>query len=166
MSKRNILTATSASRVRLGLVALGLVAVLGVMAVGIARSHEQTKHQILSSFKLRGKTSAEFVTTYLSQQATRETQSAQKFLSGHNGLTAEFDRVVTGFGSGVGGLFDGAGLVIATLPADPALIGTDVAAHYSHLQAAEAGHAAVSGVVPSAVRHEPIVAVAVPFSTP
>ena len=166
MSKQSILTQASTSRARLGLVAFALMAVLGVMAFGIVVTHEQTKAQIVSSFKLRGKTSAEFVTTYLSQQATRETQSAEKFLSGRKRLPLEFDRVVVGFGSGVGGLFDSAGLVIATLPPDPALVGTDVAAHYSHLQAAEAGHAAVSGVVLSAVRHEPIVAVAVPFATP
>jgi len=37
---------------------------------------------------------------------------------------------------------------------------------YAHLRAAVAGRSAVSGVVPSAARAEPIVALAVPFETP
>jgi two-component system sensor histidine kinase/response regulator len=154
------------SRLRVGWVALALLVVLSVIAFGIAVTHSQTKNQILTNFKVRGKTSAGFVSTYLSQQEGRQTQSAEHFLAGRTRLTSEFSRVATVFGSNTAGLFDSSGRVIAILPPAPALIGKDVAARYAHLSAAEAGHAAVSGVVPSAARHEPVIAIAVPFATP
>jgi diguanylate cyclase (GGDEF)-like protein len=154
------------SRFRVGLVALGLVAVLSVMAVGIYVTHEQTKSQILTNFKLRGATSAGFVSTYLTGQVSRETLSARRLLSGRKDLTAEFNRTATAFGSEVAGLFDRTGHVLAILPGDPALIGKEVASKYGHLKAAEAGHWAVSSVVLSAVRHQPVVAIAVPYETP
>ena len=127
MSRHAVHTSASASRVRLALVALALAIVLGVMAVGIALTHEQAKSQIVTNFKARGKASAEFVSTYLAQQATRETQSAEKFLAGRNDVALEFNRVATTFGSGVAGLFDSSGRVLAILPHDPAMIGSEVA---------------------------------------
>jgi two-component system, sensor histidine kinase and response regulator len=158
-------TRANTSRLRVGLVAFALLVVLSVIAFGIADTHAQTKHQILANFKARGKTSAGFVSTYLSQQETREIQSAEHFLSGRTGLTAEFGRVASVFGSNTAGLFDSSGRVLAILPRDPALVGVHVASRYAHLSAAEAGRAAVSGVVPSAARHEPVIAVAVPYAT-
>lgn len=156
----------STPRLKLGLAALGLAAVLGVIAVGIAVTHAQSRNQILANFSARGKTSADFVSTYLSQQAARERQSAKVFLSGRKRLALEFDRTSADFGSEVAGLFDRSGRAIETLPHDTAILGTEVASKYSHLREAESGHTAVSGVVLSAVRHEPVVAIAVPFQTP
>jgi two-component system sensor histidine kinase/response regulator len=166
MAEQATPTRESTSRLRVGAVALALLVVLGVIAFGIAVTHTQTKNQILANFKVRGKTSAGFVSTYLSQQEARQSQAAEHFLAGRTGLTPEFSRVATVFGSNTAGLFDSAGRVLAILPHDPALVGVDVAARYVHLSAAEAGHAAVSGVVPSAAHHEPVIAIAVPYRTP
>jgi two-component system sensor histidine kinase/response regulator len=156
----------STSRLRVAVVAVALLVVLSVIAFGIAVTHTQTKNQILTNFKVRGKTSAGFVSTYLTQQEARQAQSAEHFLAARTGLTSEFRRVATVFGSNTAGLFDSSGRVIAILPHDPALIGVDVAPRYAHLKAAEGGRAAVSGVVPSAARHEPVIAIAVPYATP
>jgi two-component system, sensor histidine kinase and response regulator len=158
---------TRANALRVALVAFALLAVLGVIAFGIADTHAQTKNQILANYKVRGKTSAGFVSTFLSQQEAREIQSSEQFLAGRTGLTltSEFGRVAGVFGSNAAGLFDSSGRVIAILPHDPTLVGVNVAPRYAHLSAAEAGRAAVSGVVPSAARHEPVIAVAVPYAT-
>jgi hypothetical protein len=164
--RRHALIKGNSPRLRVALLALALAAGLGVMAAGIAITQQQTRDQILTSFKARGTTSAGFVSTYLSQQEAHQIESAHEFLSGRTALAPEFRRVATVFGSNTAGLFDHSGRVLAILPNSPALLGVKVAARYSHLTAAEAGHAAVSGVVPSAVRHEPVIAIAVPFSTP
>jgi signal transduction histidine kinase/CheY-like chemotaxis protein/HPt (histidine-containing phosphotransfer) domain-containing protein len=166
MSRRASLVSKRSSRLRVGLLALALALGLGAMAAGIALTHEQTKGQILTNFKARGKTSAGFVSTYLDQQEARQLLSAHEFLSGRADLPSEFARVAAVFGSSTAGLFDASGRVIAILPHDPALVGVKIAPRYAHLRAAEAGHAAVSEVVPSAARHEPVIAIAVPFSTP
>jgi diguanylate cyclase (GGDEF)-like protein len=52
------------------------------------------------------------------------------------------------------------------VPAEASLLGRDLAARYDHLREAVRGHVAVSKVVRSAARGVPVVAVAVPFSTP
>jgi diguanylate cyclase (GGDEF)-like protein len=165
MSKRAILSRAGRPAVGLTLLAFGLAAMLAVMAVGIDLTHEQTKNRLLTNFKLRGTTSAGFVSTYLTQQVTRERLSARRLLAGRKDLTTEFDRTTAAFGSEVAGLFDRTGHVLAILPHDPALIGKEVASKYTHLTAAEAGHWAVSSVVLSAARHQPVVAIAVPFQT-
>jgi|GEM_PF-2283140 len=166
MSRPDILTRASTSRTRLGLAALALAAVLGVIAVGIALTHEQTKSQILTNFKARGAISAGFVSTYLSEQASRETLTAQRYLAGRQGFTTEFERLLASFGSEAGGLLDSSGRLLAIAPQEPAVLGTRAAANLSHIKAAEAGHAAVSGVFSSVARGKPVVAIAVPYPTP
>ncbi len=70
------------------------------------------------------------------------------------------------FGTEAAVLLDRDGDALQVTPSDPSLIGTNLSHKYPHLQAATEGHAAVSNVVPSAVEGIPIVAFAVPFSTP
>lgn len=70
------------------------------------------------------------------------------------------------FGSSAAVLLDAQGRALSILPAKPELIGKRLDVKYAHLRAAVAGASAVSGVVPSAARSEPIVAFAVPFHTP
>ena len=62
-------------------------------------------------------------------------------------------------------LLDADGRAIQTFPVDPSLVGTDLTERYDHLRRAVDGEAAVTGVVPSVVEGEPIVAFAVPFDT-
>src|ERR1700677_280051 len=91
MSKPAILTKTQAPRARLGLVALALAVVLGLIAGGIVLTHEQSKNRILRDFDTHAAGSAEFVSTYVAQQGARETLSAQRFLAGRPGPSTEFE---------------------------------------------------------------------------
>src|SRR5271163_1323632 len=166
MNRPDILTRASTSRIRLGLAALALATVLGVMAVGIVLIHQRSKTQILTNFKARGAISAGFVSTYLSEQAARETLTAQRYLAGREGLTTEFERLLASFGSEAGGLLDNSGRLLAIAPRNPAVLGTRAAAKLSHIKSAEAGRAAVSGVFLSVARGKPVVAIAVPYPTP
>jgi diguanylate cyclase (GGDEF)-like protein len=151
---------------RLAMAAVGLAVVLGAMAVGIAVTHAESRSRILTNFKARGATSAEFISTYLAQQGTREAHSAQQFLAGNNKrLPLEFQRTVAEFGSSAAVLLDRNGRLLQVLPSDPAILGTKIAPRYPHLIGAEAGRVTVSGVVPSAARAKPVVAVAVPYPT-
>jgi diguanylate cyclase (GGDEF)-like protein len=152
-------------RRQVAVAAIALVAVLGAIAFGIARSHQDTKAQIEKNFRARGAASAEFVSSFVSQQAAREALTAKKFLAGHRRLASEFDRTVATFGSSAAVLLDSSGRLIEIEPDAPALLGSKIAPKYAHLTAAEGGHAAVSGVVPSAARHEAVIAIAVPFQT-
>jgi diguanylate cyclase (GGDEF)-like protein len=156
----------SGRRRQLAIAALALAAVLGAIAFGIARSHENTKAQIEKNFRARGAASAQFVSSFVSQQAARESLTAQKFLAGHRNLAAEFSRTVATFGSAAGVLLNSSGRLVEVEPADRTLLGSKIAPKYAHLMAAENGHDAVSGVVPSAARHEAVIAIAVPFRTP
>jgi diguanylate cyclase (GGDEF)-like protein len=145
---------------------MGLLAVLGTLAAMIVLSQGQSKSELLSNFRLRGASSATFVSTDLSQQAVREQQAAGKLLSGSHVTPAQFQAVVSAFGSEAAVLLDHAGRVLDVVPKEPSLIGQLIAPHYAHLSVAESGHPAVSNVVPSAVRRTPVTAVAVPYPTP
>jgi diguanylate cyclase (GGDEF)-like protein len=156
----------SLQRWKVAAVALALTLVIATLGIGIATSESQSRSHILSLFKLRGTSSATFVSTFLAQQADRESQTAGRFLSGSHVSPQRFETVVSAFGSGAAVLLNSHGMVLDAVPADPALTGKPIADRYAHLQAAEQGRVAVSGVVPSAVSGVPVAAVAVPFSTP
>ena len=82
-------------------------------------------------------------------------------------VTADrFSLVSRAFGFGAAVLLDSRGRVLQTIPVKKALLGKRLDARYAHLRTAVKGHAAVSNVVPSAVRGVAIVALAVPFETP
>jgi signal transduction histidine kinase/DNA-binding response OmpR family regulator len=155
-----------APRVRLAFVAFALVVVLGVVAAGIALSHSQTKNQILTRFQARATSSADFVSTYVTQQAVREKAAAERFLAGRHGLARALDVLDVSFGSEAGALIDDSGRLLEITPATPSVIGTKVAAKLVQVREAEAGRVGVSGVFPSVARAIPIIAIAVPFPTP
>jgi diguanylate cyclase (GGDEF)-like protein len=149
-----------------GVASLALLTLLATLTAAILFSRHQSRSQILSSFQLRGMTSAKFISEFLEQQASREQQTAAQFLSGRRPSPERFQLVVAAFGSKAAVLLDSSGRLLDVDPADPALIGQPIAAHYAHLSAAEQGKMAVSNVVPSAARKSAVTAVAVPFSTP
>jgi diguanylate cyclase (GGDEF)-like protein len=148
------------------LATLAIVVALGTMSIGIILSHDQSKNQIVASLGARSATSAEFVSTFLTQQATRQTQTAERFLASPQASGSTFRLIITSLGSNTAVLLDRFGRLLRVAPSDPAILGSDIAPRYSHLTAAEAGRVAVSGVVPSAARGKPVVAVAVPYRTP
>lgn len=147
------------------LVALGLLVLLGLMAAAIVLSQRQSKEHLLANLHLRGTSSATFVSTYLDEQAAREQQAARRFLTG-DVSPARFELVTGAFGSGAAVLLDRSGRLLDVVPAKRSLIGSQIASRYAHLAAAERGAIAFSNVVPSAARGAPVMAVAVPFSTP
>jgi diguanylate cyclase (GGDEF)-like protein len=148
------------------LAALGLLLLLAMMAAAIVLSQRQAKEHLQSNLRLRGTSSATFVSTYLGEQAKREQQAAQRYLSGATVSSARFELVAGAFGSGAAVLLDHSGRLLDVMPAKPSLLGQPIASRYAHLAAAERGAIAFSNVVPSAARGAPVVAVAVPFSTP
>jgi diguanylate cyclase (GGDEF)-like protein len=145
--------------------ALGLVAVLGTLATVIASSQSESRGHINQNFKLRATASAGLVSTYLNQQAQREKATAERLLSTPTVDKRQFEAVVAAFGSHAAVLLDANGAVIYSAPNEPSLVGKKIAGRYAHLRAAMAGQVAISGVVPSAVRSEPVTAIAVPFET-
>ena len=165
MSKPAILTRAQTPRARLGLVALALAVVLGLMAGGIVLTHAQSKNQILRNFDTRAAGSAGFVSTYVAQQGARETLSAQRFLAGRPGPSTEFESIVTSFGSKNAGLLDSSGRLIDLIPLKPAAIGTMVAAKLPQVVEAQSGRIGVSGVFPSIARGASIISIAAPFPT-
>jgi diguanylate cyclase (GGDEF)-like protein len=165
MSRRVNLTKDGVRLTHLALAALALALVLGLIAFGIVLTHDQSKGQLEKNFKARGVTSAQFVSSYLAQQADREALTAKRFLAGRRALRAEFSRTVSTFGSDAAVLLDHSGRVLAVAPTAPALLGSRIATRYPHLSAAESGHVAVSGVVRSAAQGRPVVAIAVPYGT-
>lgn len=115
---------------------------------------------------LRTELVAKFVDSYVGDFQGQELRAADRLLSGRSVTAAEFNRVVELFGTEAAVLLDRNGDALEVTPSDPSLIGTNLSHKYPHLQTATEGRAAVSNVVPSAVEGIPIVAFAVPFSTP
>ena len=147
------------------LAGIALTVVVGSLAAGIVLTQQGSRSRLLANLGLRGTTSASFVSTYLSQQASREQAAARQFMSGARVSSERFRIVVAAFGSNAAVLLDSAGRVLDVVPSDPALIGKAIGARYSHLTA-EHGSVAVSNVVPWAVKHAAVAAIAVPFSAP
>ena len=109
----------------------------------------------------------DFVTSYAADLIDRERVQAGASLTGPAVTAGDFDRVVAGFGYPAALLLDGQGRVLQVVPANPALIGTNVAGRYPHLRTAVAeDRPAVSPVVPSAAQGLPVVGFAVPYPTP
>jgi diguanylate cyclase (GGDEF)-like protein len=149
----------------LGAAAAGLILVLGTLAATIVRSENESRSHLAQNFKLRAASSATLVGTYLSQQAQREEQSAEQLLSTPLVNTHEFEAVVAAFGSRAAVVLDAGGRVLGVVPREPKLIGTKIAGDYAHLRAAEKGRVAISAAVPSAVTHQSVTAIAVPFES-
>jgi diguanylate cyclase (GGDEF)-like protein len=148
------------------LAGLGLCVLLTVLAVAIVGSQEQSHKQLRTNFALRATSSATLVSTYLAEQAQRERNTATRFLAEPHVSTQRFDLVVSAFGGVAAGLLDSHGKLLGVVPSDPALIGQQFATRYRHFEAAERGSIAISNVVQSAVKSLPVMAVAVPYSTP
>lgn len=148
-----------------GLAAVALALLLAAMAAAIVLSQRQSETRILGNFRLRGTSSATFVSTYLDEQAAREQQAAREFLSTAHVSATRFAIVASAFGSGAAVLLDHTGRLIDVIPAKSSLLGQPIASRYAHLAAAERGRVAVSNVVASAARGVPVSALAVPYPT-
>ncbi|HEX3910997.1 MAG TPA: diguanylate cyclase [Solirubrobacteraceae bacterium] len=123
-----------------------LLLVLGALATAILLSQGSARSQLRSSLAARGKASAGFVATYLSEQGTRERLAAERFLSAPRVDTHNLEVIAATLGSEASVLLDNAGHVLAAHPSDPSRRSTAVISAYSNLSSAEHGHVAISGL--------------------
>ncbi|HUA74094.1 MAG TPA: sensor domain-containing diguanylate cyclase [Solirubrobacteraceae bacterium] len=147
------------------LLAVGLLLLLGVLATGIVLTQQQAKDHVKSSFALRGESSAQFVSTYLSEQASRERDAAQRFLSPARVSPTRFGIVAASLGSAGALLLDGSGRVLDAAPLRPSLHGKRLSPAYSQLPEAARGRVGISGIVTSPITGAAVTAIAVPFRT-
>ncbi len=148
------------------LASLALLVLLGALATGIVLTQRQAKSHLESSFALRGQGSAQFVSTYLTEQAGREHEAATRFLSAPGVSSARFSIVAGSLGSAGAVLLDGSGRVLDAVPSHALRRGVPLAARFSHLIDAERGRTGISGIVTSPVTGASVTAIAVPFQTP
>jgi signal transduction histidine kinase/DNA-binding response OmpR family regulator len=166
MGKPTISVASGESRVRLGVVALALLLMLGLLAGGITWTHQSAKQEIVARFQAKAVTSAGFISTYVSQQAAREKLSAEHSLAGRTGLSAALQSLAWSFGGNNDGVLDQSSRVVDIYPYNAAVIGKAVAGKLPQVREAESGGVGVSGVYPSVADSEAIIAIATAFPTP
>lgn len=140
-------------------VAVAIVSVLFVVGVRNGREGLSTR------FDGRAQLASQFTSEYLRQVADRERRVASTDLQGTVDARS-FASAVTSQDFTASLLLDADGKVLQVYPPSAQLLGSEYASRYTHLEAALEGRVAVSDIVPSAVRAEPIVAVAVPFDAP
>jgi diguanylate cyclase (GGDEF)-like protein len=150
----------------MSLIALVTVLLVGSAAGSIFVAQHQARTHSLNTFQLRDRNYADFVSTYLSQQESREHNLASTSLTSAVVSPEQQKLVTSAFGSDASVLLDAGGRVLDIVPDDPALVGVPIAGRYPQLTSAEHGQGAVSGVVPSAAKSLPVIAIAVPFKTP
>jgi hypothetical protein len=114
----------------------------------------------------RGALAARFVGTYLHGLALVERRQAVDHLGQPATSRDAFNRVVNDQQFKAAVLLDASGRALQVWPPAPKLIGINLASRYVHLRIATRGGVGVSNVVPSAARHVPIVAIAVPYASP
>ncbi len=131
----------------------------------LANVQSQSRAEIESRFQLRNDMAARFVETYVGDFFAQERRVAKRVLSDTLPTGTVFSRTVTLIGAEAAVLLNYQGDVLDVAPQDPKLIGANLSRTYEHLQRALDGTAAVSNVVPSAVKGKPIVAFAVPFNS-
>jgi len=133
--------------------------VLVLLVTGLRNS----RHGLAARFDSRGHLASDFAAEYVQQVATRERRLAARHLAGD--LTpARFDDLVQGNDFVAAVLLDKSGDLLQVHPQSDEVPRSGFAARYPHLQRAVEGKPAVSDVVPSAAKAEPIVAVAIPFT--
>jgi diguanylate cyclase (GGDEF)-like protein/PAS domain S-box-containing protein len=154
-------------RIRRGVAAGGvlLLVLMGGASLLILRADEQQRDSLTARVDARRATAVRFIEDYVAGVFQREVTLAGQSLSvaadGEGFARLAFDQ---GYDAAV--LLDADGRLLASEPPKPSAVGQDLTVRYSHLRSATRGVAAVSGVVPSAVRGVPVVAFAVPFPTP
>ena len=132
-----------------------------VAAVLIQRAHHSERQFLVDRFALRAHTGAQFVAAYVEEILERERAVAEAIREGRGGVSLSKSLIPGGFSTAV--LLEPSGRVVDTAPAARALIGATLADDHPYLDAALAGRARVSGVVPSPVDGVPTVAFAVPL---
>lgn len=147
----------------LALVPAVLLATLGWLMV---RGQARARDLLVDRYTSRVEAGALFIQHFIQDRQNEEARIASTRFSARAVRPDDFDLAIESLGFEAAVLLDAAGRALAAYPAAPRLLGTEIASRYDHLTAAVAGRRAVSGVVPSAVRGIPVVALAVPYDTP
>jgi diguanylate cyclase (GGDEF)-like protein/PAS domain S-box-containing protein len=145
---------------------LAWAVLVGVLATVPAWAQRGGRRELEQRFVLRAVVAASFAEAYVDDLVERELEQAREFLSGPRVGEAEFRRAVAAFGYEAAVLLDDRGRLLRVAPPAPELLGQDLTGRYEHLRLATGGRVAVSAAVLSAARRRPVVAFAVPYTTP
>ncbi len=149
-----------------GLVAvLGFFAVLTVAVVTLSASQASTRTLIVLRYRDKVGSGSALIATYVAQVAADERLVVAHGLNGPHPSATDLEQSAQALGTPAAFLLDAQGKLVQAYPPDPALMANDLATRYAYLGGALSGHVSVSDVVASAVKANPIVAVAVPIST-
>jgi diguanylate cyclase (GGDEF)-like protein/PAS domain S-box-containing protein len=144
--------------------AVVLLVVLSGAGELIVRGQAAQRAALAARFDARQATAARFIEAFIAEVYRRERALAGRSFTGPVS-GAGFARTAADQGYAAAVLLDALGRLLASEPANPASVGKNLAGRYAHLRTAVAGSPAVSGVVPSAVRSQPVIGFAVPFQT-
>lgn len=141
-----------------------LVALLTTAGSLMIAFDSAAKQKLRERFADRTMGGATFVSVFMQGMLERESRLATRYLSDR--VTPQRMQMITEtFDSAASVLLDADGKLLASFPHDPAMIGSQVAAKYPHLQAGLEGTPTISPVVMSAVEGIPVVGAAAPFNT-
>src|SRR5258708_3212465 len=122
------------------LVAAAIVCGLTVALVGAElRSQNGAKAQLDARFQLRAPSAGSFIELYAQDLLVREARLATERLSTAVVTDPQLAAFLEDFGFGPAVLLDRDGNDLMVAPATPGIVGTNLAAKYAHLRAAEAG---------------------------
>ncbi|MCW2928263.1 MAG: periplasmic sensor signal transduction histidine kinase [Thermoleophilia bacterium] len=143
-----------------------MVTVLAAVVAGalVFAATRNGRTGLADRFDTRAQLAADFTGTYLAQVAQREQRVAEEQLTG-TVTPLRFSEVVTNNDFVASVLLDEDGDLLRVHPNTERIDASGFASRYEHLTDAVRGDVAVSDIVPSAARAEPIVAVAAPFYT-
>jgi PAS domain S-box-containing protein len=140
--------------------------VVSLAVTGVVWVNHNARTELEHRFQLRVRIASDFVATYVADLISRERVQALQFLAAPQVDQRAFEQSVATFGYPAAVLLDGAGTVLQIVPANPDLLGADLAPRYPHIRTALAeNRPAVSAVVPSAAAGVPVVSFAVPFES-
>ena len=132
--------------------------------MSISYLQAEQRRSLEARFDSRQATAARFIEAYVSEVFDREILLAVRTFAGPI-IGDAFARTASDQGFDAAVLLDADGRLLASKPVNSAALGRDLTGDYAHLRSAVGGAPAVSGVVPSAIRGEPVVGFAVPFQT-
>ena len=143
-----------------------MVVALAAIGAGLAASQSQAQQQLNQAFSTRADIAGQLAASYVSDVFSREVSVAADQLAGPTVDDAIVRAVAQSFGFTAAVVLDANGAALDVVPATPGRLGTNLAALYAHLRSAEGGVPTVSHVVASFAEGRPVVAFAVPYSTP
>lgn len=145
---------------------LAWLGVMSASAAFLSGSEANARHASTQRLQARIGAAAEFASVYVHEIFTHERTQATTWLTAPRPTAGDLRLAAAALGARVATLLDAQGEVIRAQPNVPGLAGTDVSLEYAYLTDAMRHGSGVSDVVPSSVGGAPVVAFAVPFSTP